>query len=284
MALLNSPDLMLALSRLLNDTKNPLIMGVLNITPDSFSDGGRYSNPEDAVDQALRMVSEGASIIDIGGESTRPGAKPVSLDQELSRVIPVIEAIRKRSNAVLSIDTSKPQVMAQAIAAGANIINDVYALRQPGAIEMAALLQVPVCLMHMQSKPQTMQIKPDYDNVIDEVKAFFDERINACVSQGIMRDNIILDPGFGFGKNLQHNLTLLSRLNEFSSYRLPILAGLSRKSMLGALLDKDVGDRAAASVTAALLAAIKGAWIVRVHDVAETAEALTIYQAVKNAT
>tara|TARA_R110002096_G_scaffold268308_6_gene462025 strand:- start:5908 stop:6735 length:828 start_codon:yes stop_codon:yes gene_type:complete len=275
---------MLALSRLLNDTKNPLIMGVLNITPDSFSDGGRYSNPEDAVDQALRMVSEGASIIDIGGESTRPGAKPVSLDQELSRVIPVIEAIRKRSNAVLSIDTSKPQVMAQAIAAGANIINDVYALRQPGAIEMAALLQVPVCLMHMQSKPQTMQIKPDYDNVIDEVKAFFDERINACVSQGIMRDNIILDPGFGFGKNLQHNLTLLSRLNEFSSYRLPILAGLSRKSMLGALLDKDVGDRAAASVTAALLAAIKGAWIVRVHDVAETAEALTIYQAVKNAT
>ncbi len=284
MALLNSPDLMLALPRLLNDTKNPLIMGVLNITPDSFSDGGRYSNPEDAVDQALRMVSEGASIIDIGGESTRPGAKPVSLDQELSRVIPVIEAIRKRSNAVLSIDTSKPQVMAQAIAAGANIINDVYALRQPGAIEMAALLQVPVCLMHMQSKPQTMQIKPDYDNVIDEVKAFFDERINACVSQGIKRDNIILDPGFGFGKNLQHNLTLLSRLNEFSSYKLPILAGLSRKSMLGALLDKDVGDRAAASVTAALLAVIKGAWIVRVHDVAETAEALTIYQAVKNAT
>ncbi len=275
---------MLALPRLLNDTKNPLIMGVLNITPDSFSDGGRYSNPEDAVDQALRMVSEGASIIDIGGESTRPGAKPVSLDQELSRVIPVIEAIRKRSNAVLSIDTSKPQVMAQAIAAGANIINDVYALRQPGAIEMAALLQVPVCLMHMQSKPQTMQIKPDYDNVIDEVKAFFDERINACVSQGIKRDNIILDPGFGFGKNLQHNLTLLSRLNEFSSYKLPILAGLSRKSMLGALLDKDVGDRAAASVTAALLAVIKGAWIVRVHDVAETAEALTIYQAVKNAT
>lgn len=275
---------MLALPRLLNDTKNPLIMGVLNITPDSFSDGGRYSNPEDAVDQALRMVSEGASIIDIGGESTRPGAKPVLLDQELNRVIPVIEAIRKRSNAVLSIDTSKPQVMAQAIAAGANIINDVYALRQPGAIEMAALLQVPVCLMHMQSKPQTMQIKPDYDNVIDEVKAFFDERINACVSQGIMRDNIILDPGFGFGKNLQHNLTLLSRLNEFSSYKLPILAGLSRKSMLGALLDKDVGDRAAASVTAALLAVIKGAWIVRVHDVAETAEALTIYQAVKNAT
>ena len=275
---------MLALPRLLNDTKNPLIMGVLNITPDSFSDGGRYSNPEDAVDQALRMVSEGASIIDIGGESTRPGAKPVSLDQELSRVIPVIEAIRKRSNAVLSIDTSKPQVMAQAIAAGANIINDVYALRQPGAIEMAALLQVPVCLMHMQSKPQTMQIKPDYDNVIDEVKGFFDERINACVSQGIMRDNIILDPGFGFGKNLQHNLTLLSRLNEFSSYKLPILAGLSRKSMLGALLDKDVGDRAAASVTAALLAVIKGALIVRVHDVAETAEALTIYQAVKNAT
>ncbi|MBQ0724324.1 MAG: dihydropteroate synthase [Cycloclasticus sp.] len=259
-------------------------MGVLNITPDSFSDGGRYSNPEDAADQALRMMSEGASIIDVGGESTRPGANPVSVDQELSRVIPVIEAIRKKSNVVLSIDSSKPQVVAQAIAAGANIINDVYALRQPGAIEMAALLQVPVCLMHMQEKPQTMQLKPDYVDVVDEVKAFFDERIAACVSQGIRRDNIILDPGFGFGKTLQHNLTLLSRLNEFANYRLPILAGLSRKSMLGALLDKDVGDRAAASVTAALLAVIKGALIVRVHDVAETAEALMIYQAVKNAT
>ena len=284
MGLLNSPNFMLDLSSLLSENQNPLIMGVLNITPDSFSDGGRYSNPQDAVDQALRMVSEGASIIDVGGESTRPGANPVSVDQELSRVIPVIEAIRKKSNVVLSIDSSKPQVMTQAIAAGANIINDVYALRQPGAIEMAALLQVPVCLMHMQEKPQTMQLKPDYVDVVDEVKAFFDERIAACVSGGIKRDKIMLDPGFGFGKTLQHNLTLLSRLNEFTSYRLPILAGLSRKSMLGALLDKDVGDRAAASVTAALLAVIKGALIVRVHDVAETAEALMIYQAVKNAT
>lgn len=275
---------MLELSSLFNDNENPRIMGVLNITPDSFSDGGRYNKTEDAVDQALRMVSEGASIIDIGGESTRPGANPVSIEQELSRVIPVIEAIRKRSNVALSIDTSKPQVMAQAIAAGANIINDVYALRQAGAIEMAALLQVPVCLMHMQEKPLTMQLKPSYVDVVDEVKAFFNERIKACTLGGIKRDNIILDPGFGFGKTLQHNLTLLSRINEFTSYGLPILAGLSRKSMLGALLDKDVGDRAAASVTAALLAVTKGAQLVRVHDVAETAEALMIYQAVKNAT
>ena len=266
---------MLELSSLFNDNENPRIMGVLNITPDSFSDGGRYNKTKDAVDQALRMVSEGASIIDIGGESTRPGANPVSIEQELSRVIPVIEAIRKRSNVALSIDTSKPQVMAQAIAAGANIINDVYALRQAGAIEMAALLQVPVCLMHMQEKPLTMQLKPSYVDVVDEVKAFFDERIKACTLGGIKRDNIILDPGFGFGKTLQHNLTLLSRINEFTSYGLPIL---------GALLDKDVGDRAAASVTAALLAVTKGAQLVRVHDVAETAEALMIYQAVKNAT
>ncbi|MEH6504128.1 MAG: dihydropteroate synthase [Cycloclasticus sp.] len=258
-------------------------MGVLNITPDSFSDGGNFNAVEDAISQALKMAEAGASIIDVGGESTRPGASPVVVKEELNRVIPVIKAIRSSSNVIISIDTSKPEVMQQAVDAGANIINDVYALRQEGALAMAASLQVPVCLMHMQDKPETMQLNPKYAEVIDEVRAFFDERIKACEKAGISRDKIILDPGFGFGKTLAHNFSLLKHLGSFKDYDCPLLAGLSRKSMFGLLLDKPVEERTLASVTAALLAVINGASIVRVHDVAETAEVLKIYQAVQTA-
>tara|TARA_R110002074_G_scaffold228259_2_gene399920 strand:- start:124675 stop:125529 length:855 start_codon:yes stop_codon:yes gene_type:complete len=264
-------------------SKNPHIMGVLNITPDSFSDGGCFNSLDEAVSQAIKMVEAGASIIDIGGESTRPGATPVAVEEELNRVIPVIRAIRSISNVLISIDTSKPEVMQQAVAVGANIINDIYALRQTGAIEMAALLQVPVCLMHMQDKPETMQLNPKYAKVVDEVKSFFDERIKACEEAGINRDKIILDPGFGFGKTLAHNLSLLKHLGSFKEYHCPLLAGLSRKSMFGLLLDKPIEERALASVTSALLAVMNGASIVRVHDVAETAEVLKIYQAVQTA-
>ncbi len=257
-------------------------MGVLNVTPDSFSDGGEFALVDTAVHQAKLMVDAGASIIDIGGESTRPQATPVSIEEELSRVVPVITAIRSVSNVVISIDTSKPEVMEQAVEAGANIINDVYALRQAGALEMAASLGVAVCLMHMQDKPETMQDKPCYSNVVDEVNDFFSRRIEACEASGIVEENIILDPGFGFGKTLQHNLSLLAHLDSFNSHGRPILVGLSRKSMLGTILDKSVDQRVIGSVSAALMAVIKGASIVRVHDVAQTSDALKIYNAVQS--
>jgi len=258
-------------------------MGVLNITPDSFSDGGRFTVVETAVQQALNMVEQGASIIDIGGESTRPNATTVSIEQELSRVVPVIKGIRLKSNIAISIDTSKPEVMKAAIEAGADLINDVYALQRPGALDMAAVLGVPVCLMHMQADPETMQDKPSYSNVIEEVNDFFKQRIAACKKVGITQDKIIIDPGFGFGKTLQHNLSLLARLDDFMIHGCPILAGLSKKSMLGELLNKKVNERALGSVTAALLAVVNGASIVRVHDVAETSDALKIYNAVQSA-
>jgi len=256
-------------------------MGVLNITPDSFSDGGRFCRIENAVEQALEMVNSGASIIDVGGESTRPGATKVSVDEELERVVPVIKAIRLVSDVVISVDTSKPEVMRQAVKAGASLINDVYALRQPGALDMAASLDVGVCLMHMQKDPDTMQNKPDYSEIIDEVGSFFHERLQACQQAGIAESNIILDPGFGFGKTLAHNLKLLAQLKKFKQYGRPLLVGLSRKSMWGELLGKKVDERVSASVISALLAVINGAAIVRVHDVAETAEALTIYKALQ---
>jgi len=256
-------------------------MGVLNVTPDSFSDGGRFSHIDSAVDQALLMVKSGASIIDVGGESTRPGSIKVSLEDELKRVIPVIKAIRLKSGVAISVDTSKPEVMRKAVEAGANLINDVYALRQPGALDMAASLNVAVCLMHMQESPKTMQNQPEYIEVIKEVGAFFSERLEACQKAGIAESNIILDPGFGFGKTLGHNLSLLAHLDEFKKHGRPLLVGLSRKSMWGDLLGKKVDDRVSASVISALLAVTKGASIVRVHDVAETAEALTIYKALQ---
>ena len=261
----------------------PIIMGVLNVTPDSFSDGGKFFDASSAIDQAKSMVENGAGIIDIGGESTRPGALAVSAKDELNRVIPVIEALSGQIKVPISIDTSKPEVMEQAVASGASIINDVNALRAEGAIEMAAKLKSDVCLMHMQGIPRTMQDNPSYDDVVEDIKSFFKERIEACELAGIDLSSITLDPGFGFGKNLGHNIALLKNLSEFNEFGVSILAGLSRKSMIGTLLgDKDVDSRMIGSVTAALIAVENGANIIRAHDVEETNDALKVWQQIKN--
>ena len=260
---------------------NPMIMGVLNITPDSFSDGGKHLKTDAAIKQAQLMVSQGADIIDIGGESTRPGAQAVSDDDELNRVIPVIEALSGVIDTPISIDTSKPEVMVQAVNAGASLINDVSALQTDGAVQMAASLSVDVCLMHMQGSPRTMQNNPVYADVIDDIKHFFTQRIEACINAGINEDKILLDPGFGFGKTLEHNLEILKRLAEFKGFGLPVLAGISRKSMIGTLLNnRNVEGRVVGSVTAAIIAVQNGADIVRVHDVLETKDALMILQSV----
>lgn len=259
----------------------PMIMGVLNVTPDSFSDGGQHWTPDAAIKQAQYMLSSGADIIDIGGESTRPGAQMVSLDEELSRVIPVIDALRKMSNASISIDTSKPQVMEKAINSGANLINDVNALQADGALAVVASSGAKLCLMHRQGSPKTMQNNPTYNDVVDDIKDFFSKRISACVSAGISEENIMIDPGFGFGKTHQHNLEILSRLAEFKRFGLPILVGVSRKQMIGDLLNgREVDNRVIGSVTAAIIAVQNGANIVRVHDVLPTKDALTILQKV----
>lgn len=261
------------------DLSQTHIMGILNLTPDSFSDGGSYQQIDSAVISALAMLENGATIIDIGGESTRPGAPDVALEEELARVIPVIEAIRKKSDCLISIDTSKAEVMRQAVNAGADIINDVRALQEPNALATTAELGVPVCLMHMQGQPRTMQSNPHYDDVINDIKQFFVERIAACEAAGISRDKIILDPGFGFGKTLAHNYHILKYIDEFRMMGCEVLAGLSRKSMIGNLLGRDVDQRLAGSVAGALIAAQKGAKIIRVHDVTETADALNVWQA-----
>lgn len=261
------------------DLSQTHIMGILNLTPDSFSDGGSYQQVDSAVISAVAMLENGATIIDIGGESTRPGAPDVALEEELARVIPVIEAIRKKSDCLISIDTSKAEVMRQAVNAGADIINDVRALQEPNALATAAELGVPVCLMHMQGQPRTMQSNPHYDDVINDIKQFFVERIAACETAGISRDKIILDPGFGFGKTLAHNYHILKYIDEFRMMGCEVLAGLSRKSMIGNLLGRDVDQRLAGSVAGALIAAQKGAKIIRVHDVTETADALNVWQA-----
>jgi dihydropteroate synthase len=255
----------------------PAIMGVLNTTPDSFSDGGQYFDTEKAIESAKRMISQGADIIDVGGESTRPGAQAVSTTDEINRVIPVVEALHRSTDIPISIDTSKPEVMKLAVKAGARMVNDVCALSANGALETVATLNVDVCLMHMQGSPRTMQKNPTYNNVIDDIKDFFDQRVQACVDAGIAEDKIILDPGFGFGKTLDHNLEILKHLNEFKSFGLPLLAGLSRKSMIGTLLnDRNVDGRVIGSVVGAIIATQNGADIVRVHDVLETKDALTI--------
>ncbi|QGM81528.1 dihydropteroate synthase [Otariodibacter oris] len=264
------------------DLDTPQIMGILNFTPDSFSDSGKFFSLDKALFQAEKMINEGASIIDIGGESTRPNAPLVTTEEELHRVIPVVEAVRKRFDCLISVDTSKAEVMNEAAKAGMDIINDIRALQEPNALDTAAKLALPVCLMHMQGQPQTMQHNPEYDDVVEEVAEFLNQRIFACLTAGIPKEYIILDMGFGFGKTVQHNYQLLKHLSIFVESGYPVLAGLSRKSMLGHVLNKPVDQRVIGSVTAALLAVQNGARIVRVHDVAETADALKIWQAMQD--
>jgi dihydropteroate synthase len=254
-------------------------MGIVNVTPDSFSDGGRYTNSDAAIEHALRLIAEGAAILDIGGESTRPGAQPVALQEELDRVIPVIEALRGQA-VPISIDTYKPQVMRAAIAAGAQMVNDVNALLDEEAMQLVAQSAVAVCLMHRQGDSQNMQSQPRYKNVVSEVSDFLRERIAACELAGIALDRIVIDPGFGFGKSVAHNYALLANLSELAELGVPVLAGLSRKSMLGAVTGQEVEQRLPASVAAALIAVQRGASILRVHDVKATVDALQIWYAV----
>ncbi len=259
----------------------PQIMGVLNVTPDSFSDGGHFLAPTLALARAREMVAEGAAIIDVGGESSRPGAKPVPVEDELERVVPVIQAIAAELPVSISIDTSKPTVMRAAVAAGATIVNDIQALAAEGAVETVSELGVVVCLMHMQGAPESMQQAPHYEDVVTEVSAFLEQRVAVCLQAGIPRQNILIDPGFGFGKSLDHNLALLANLNRFVATGLPVLVGISRKSMLGSLTGRAAEERAAAGIAAAILAAEQGVRIIRTHDVAPTADALKIQTAVR---
>ena len=256
-------------------------MGVINTTPDSFSDGGQFNNTDSAVKHARKLIQDGADILDIGGESTRPGAKIVTLDQELSRTIPVIEGIRKFTDIPISIDTSKPEVMIAAAAAGVDFINDVRALQLDGALETAARTGLSVCLMHMQGTPQSMQDDPSYLDVVDSVKGFLKQRLTAANSAGIPNEKLIIDPGFGFAKTLPQNLQLLNSLKEFKALGYPLLVGISRKSMLGLILDKPIEGRLYGSLSAAVISALSGADIIRVHDVAETRDALAIVQALR---
>lgn len=265
------------------DLSRPRVMGILNVTPDSFSDGGEFLAAGQAVARAREMAAEGADIIDIGGESTRPGAAPVSVEDELARVIPVIEALRGQVDALISVDTSKPEVMQAAAAAGADIINDVRSLQAPGAPAAAAETEAAVCLMHMQGEPRTMQADPRYENVITDVAGFLRQRVAVAEAAGIARARLLVDPGFGFGKTLAHNLSLLKHLGELADSGLPVLVGLSRKSMIGKLLDLPVEQRLHPSVALAVIAVMRGASIVRVHDVAATVQALAMCAAVEQA-
>jgi dihydropteroate synthase len=258
----------------------PRIMGVINVTPDSFSDGGQFADVDAAIAHGLRLVEAGADLLDVGGESTRPGAAAVNATEELARVIPVIEALSARAGVPVAVDTSKPEVMRAAVAAGAGLINDVRALRAPGALDAAAALSVPICLMHMQGEPGTMQDEPHYDDVVAEVHRFLAERILDCQFAGIDKSRLLVDPGFGFGKSLDHNLSLLRELGRFRDLGVPLLVGLSRKSMIGALTGRAVGERVVGSVAAALIAVQRGAAIVRVHDVAATRDVLAVWHAV----
>ncbi|MFK5895097.1 MAG: dihydropteroate synthase [Pseudomonadota bacterium] len=262
------------------DLSRPQVMGILNVTPDSFSDGGNFNTHDKALSHARDMFNQGASIIDVGGESTRPGSENISLQQELDRVIPVIEKINQQLDVIISIDTSKAQVMQEAKSAGAGFINDVTALQGEGSLQMAAKLGLPICLMHMQGSPDSMQNSPGYNNVIGDVLHFFNNRIEACIQSSIRKDQLIIDPGFGFGKTLQHNLQLLNCLSEFKTIDLPILIGLSRKSLLQHITGRVVEDRLAGSLSLAVIAALNGGTIFRVHDVKETVDALNVVQAI----
>ena len=258
------------------DLTEPKIMGILNVTPDSFSDGGKYSQVERALIHAQTMLEEGATIIDIGGESTRPGAADVLLDEELNRVIPVIELIKKELDCWVSIDTSKASVMGEAVKAGAHLINDVRALREKDALMAAVAADVPVCLMHMQGQPRSMQAAPDYQDVVSEVKCFLLQRSKECMAAGVKAENIILDLGFGFGKSLQHNFDLLNATQVFIDLGFPVLTGVSRKSMFGQLLKRDINKRLAGSLAGAMIAMQQGSKIIRVHDVAETVDVMKV--------
>ncbi|MGY3930511.1 dihydropteroate synthase [Aeromonas encheleia] len=266
---LNSKGRSLSLDR-------PHVMGILNVTPDSFSDGGRFSQVEQAMAHARQMVEEGATLIDIGGESTRPGAPDVSVQEELDRVIPVVERMGQELDVMISLDTSKAVVMREGCAAGGHLINDVRALLEPGALSAAAEADVPVCLMHMQGQPRTMQAEPHYDDLLGEVRAFFDERIAACLAAGIARQQLLLDPGYGFGKTVTHNYRLLAKQQKLLDYGLPLLVGMSRKSMIGNLLGRSVDERLAGSLACALIGLQHGARIIRVHDVRSTMDALRV--------
>jgi dihydropteroate synthase len=262
--------------------RKPLIMGVLNVTPDSFSDAGHYFSTEKACTRALEMVKHGVDIIDIGGESSKPGAQVVSLDEELTRVIPVIEKLVQYTDVCISIDTYKPEVMRAAVMSGAGMINDIYALRIRNALKVAASLDVPICLMHMQGNPQSMQINPTYPlGVISEISHFFEERIQACLDAGIKKTRLILDPGIGFGKCLEDNRQILAKLDAWEDFQLPLLLGVSRKSTIGALLNKPVDDRLIGGLTLAIYAAFKGIGIIRTHDVDETNQVLSIIDCIK---
>jgi len=264
------------------DLHAPVAMGIVNVTPDSFSDGGQFDSPRAAVDHGLQLIVEGASILDVGGESTRPGASPVTAEEEIGRVVPVIRELARHSSVPVSVDTSKPEVIEAAVAAGASMVNDVRALRQEGALAAAASAGAVVCLMHMQGQPRTMQSAPNYGNVVEEVFSFLAERIEACLAAGIGESRIVLDPGFGFGKTLEHNLLLLRGLERFQDLGRPLLVGVSRKSMIGAVLDKPVADRLWGSLALAVMSAERGARILRVHDVAATVDALKMVAAVGN--
>jgi dihydropteroate synthase len=267
------------LSRVLA-ARRPLVCGILNVTPDSFSDGGSFDSLERAVEHGCRLAAEGADLIDVGGESTRPGSRPPTLAEELDRVVPVVEALVRQVAVPLSVDTSRPEVMRATVAAGASMINDVRALQRPGALESAARLDVPVCLMHMQRTPETMQQEPRYQDVVLEVRAFLAGRIAACLDAGIRREHLVVDPGFGFGKTTAHNVALLASLDGLRGLGVPVMVGLSRKSVLGQLTGRAVGDRLPASLAAALLAVQRGAAVLRVHDVAATRDVLTVLDAV----
>ncbi|HDW8036397.1 dihydropteroate synthase [Yersinia enterocolitica] len=273
---LTARDLVLDLTR-------PQVMGILNVTPDSFSDGGRHNNLDKALQHAERMLSAGATLIDIGGESTRPGATEVSEQEELERVVPVVEALAKRFDVWLSVDTSKAVVITESARAGAHLINDIRSLQEPGALEAAAKTGLPVCLMHMQGQPQSMQQSPHYDDLMADVNQFFKHHIDRCIAAGIAKSKLLLDPGFGFGKNLAHNYQLLARLAELHHFELPLLVGMSRKSMVGQLLNVPPQQRVIGSVACAVIAAMQGAQIVRVHDVKETVEAMRVVEATLSA-
>jgi dihydropteroate synthase len=265
------------------DLSHPHVMGILNVTPDSFSDGGKHNDLVQALTHANEMINAGATIIDIGGESTRPGASEVSVEQELERVIPVVEAISQRFEVWISVDTSKPEVIRESANAGAHIINDIRSLQEPGALEAAAATGLPICLMHMQGDPATMQQSPKYKQLLQDVDAFFVQQIARCEAAGIKKEQLILDPGFGFGKNLSHNYQLLAHLADFHRFGLPLLVGMSRKSMIGQLLNVGPSQRLTGSLACAVIAAMQGAHILRVHDVKETVEAMRVVEATLSA-